>query len=430
MVILNVERSITAPFMPVITSILVTIAFSISLLLLPFVYTAATASAAAAATSVCINYDITESLIKIRCKSARLTDIDSQLNDQSLLDKQQGGVWLLNANLVVEKGSSLTIDSKDTTWLKIVSDETNPHGIRVLGSLKVDSVKITSWDPLTNDYPRDEGAREPGPDGYRIQQGSPRAFIRVENDDNDHNNAGGTSNITNSEIAYLGFEGGIGAGFTGLSYRGGEEGSVLRGNNIHHLYFGFYSTGAGNMVIEGNEIHHNTYYGLDPHTGTHDMIIRNNIVHDNGAMGIICSLDCYNILIENNEVYNNHGSGIMFSRNMYNSTARSNNVHNETQCIFVSQSHDNEIYNNTATDCKNAIYLKNRSFNNSIHDNIIKNPTSSALKANTGSSENMFHSNKIINSQQAKGIGNLDDNEKDELHGNFTRNTFRNNELM
>ena len=79
-----------------------------------------------AATSVCINYDITESLIKIRCKSARLTDIDSQLNNQSLLDKQQGGVWLLNANLVVEKGSSLTIDSKDTTWLKIVSDETQP----------------------------------------------------------------------------------------------------------------------------------------------------------------------------------------------------------------------------------------------------------------------------------------------------------------
>ena len=118
------------------------------------------------------------------------------------------------------------------------------------------------------------------------------------------------------------------------------------------------------MVIEGNEIHHNTYYGLDPHTVHHDMIIRNNNVHDNGAMGIICSLDCYNILIENNEVSNNHGSGIMFSRNMYNSTARSNNVHNETQCIFVSQSHDNEIYNNTATDCKNAIYLKNRSFNN------------------------------------------------------------------
>ena len=155
------------------------------------------------------------------------------MNDQSLLDKQQGGVWLLNANLVVEKGSSLTIDSKDTTWLKIVSDETNPHGIRVLGSLKVDSVKITSWDPLTNDYPRDEGAREPGPDGYRIQQGSPRAFIRVENDDNDHNNAGGTSNITNSEIAYLGFEGGIGAGFTGLSYRGGEEGERTKKGIIY-----------------------------------------------------------------------------------------------------------------------------------------------------------------------------------------------------
>jgi len=66
MVILNVERSITAPFVPLITSILVTIAFSISLLLPPLFFTAATASALAAATSVFLNYEFIEILIKFR----------------------------------------------------------------------------------------------------------------------------------------------------------------------------------------------------------------------------------------------------------------------------------------------------------------------------------------------------------------------------
>jgi hypothetical protein len=48
--------------------------------------------------------------------------------------------------------------------------------------------------------------------------------------------------VTNSEIAYLGYESGSTSGFGtgGLHYFGGD-GSTLRGNTIHDLYFGFYS---------------------------------------------------------------------------------------------------------------------------------------------------------------------------------------------
>ncbi|MPZ08561.1 MAG: hypothetical protein GEU26_19495, partial [Nitrososphaeraceae archaeon] len=77
------------------------------------------------------------------------------------------------------------------------------------------------------------------------------------------------------------------------------------------------------------------------------MIIRNNTVNDNGSIGIICSLDCYNISIENNKVYNNTKMGIMFSRNMFDSVARNNIVSDEEQGIVISESHNNEIYNNT-----------------------------------------------------------------------------------
>ena len=77
------------------------------------------------------------------------------------------------------------------------------------------------------------------PAGTATVPGAPRPFITVEKD------ATGTTDITNPEIAYLGYEKGSfsGVGTAGLNYYGGD-GSILRDNNIHHLYFGFYSSGV------------------------------------------------------------------------------------------------------------------------------------------------------------------------------------------
>src|SRR5689334_24900503 len=73
----------------------------------------------------CISYDSVRRMITVSCKSATLTDIYNQLNDPSILNKEQqrNGVWLLNANITINKGSTLTIDPTDTTWLKIIADE-------------------------------------------------------------------------------------------------------------------------------------------------------------------------------------------------------------------------------------------------------------------------------------------------------------------
>jgi parallel beta-helix repeat protein len=180
----------------------------------------------------------------------------------------------------------------------------------------------------------------------------------------------GTTNITNSEIAYLGYESGVGGGKTGLRYDGGI-GSILRGNNIHNLYFGFYSNGVGGMVIENNHIHHNSHYGFDPHTGTHDMIFRNNTVHDNGGIGFICSLDCHHIIIEKNKFYNNAKRGIMFSRNMSDSIARNNFIDKEEHAITISESHNNEIYSNRISNSQGGIDIDKESTNNAIHNNTI-----------------------------------------------------------
>jgi parallel beta-helix repeat protein len=163
-------------------------------------------------------------------------------------------------------------------------------------------------------------------------------------------------------------------------------------------------------------------YGFDPHTGTHDMIIRNNTVHDHGAMGIICSLDCYNIIIEGNEVYRSTGSGIMFSKNMTDSVARDNYVHDESKCIFISQSHRNEIYNNLASDCNSGVRLFHDSSENIVYNNTIAN-SKSGLNIEDIGPDNQIYSNTIVNAIE-KAI----DIEEDSM--NAINNISENNEII
>jgi mannuronan 5-epimerase len=341
----------------------------------------------------CVKYDFTDNAIRISCGFTDLTDINNHLKDPDLLHKETAkGVWLLNRDIIIEEDATLYINSTDTSWLKIAADGKTEYEIRVLGGLKIDSVKISSWNPETNDYLKFEVEKENGAKGADYAK-KPRPFIRVDD------KSTSSTEITNSEIAYLGYLSKGNYGY-GLTFFGGNK-NLLAGNNIHHNFRGFYSEElGGDMIIEDNYIYTNHQYGLDPHTGTHDMIIRNNTVYDNGAIGIICSLDCYNIIIEDNEVYNNFGYGIMFSRNMYNSIARNNYVYNETNCISVNtQSHNNEVYNNTISECENGIDLRNEANNNNIHYNIIIE-SGKGIKVHGGAYSNTFHYNTIINSKE------------------------------
>jgi poly(beta-D-mannuronate) C5 epimerase len=256
--------------------------------------------------------------------------------------------------------------------------------------LKIDSAKVTSWNPNTNNYTTSQDSDRNGQD---VSIGTPRPYIVVADD------ATGTTDIANSELAYLGYEAGYGEGRTGLRYEAGD-GSIIRGNEIHDLYFGLYTRGVGGMIIESNHIHDNIHYGLDPHTGTHDMIIRNNTVHDNGSTGIICSLDCYNISIDNNKVYNNTKSGIMFSRNMYDSISANNIVSNEDNGIVISESHNNEVYNNIVSDSGTGIDIDEDSFGNAVYNNTIMNipePAEALYLRDGASQQNTLYSNILIN---------------------------------
>jgi mannuronan 5-epimerase len=186
--------------------------------------------------STCITYDTDPNVITITCEQANLTDIDNEIRNPDILHKESTDrVWLLNAGMIIERGATLYINSTDTSWLKIAADGETAYPILVSGSLKIDSVKITSWNPETNNYALTDDSDRNGRD---VTIGTPRPYITIEA------GATGTTDIFNSEIAYLGYEGGYGAGRTGLRYEGGD-GSIIKGNNIHNMWFALYTRGVG-----------------------------------------------------------------------------------------------------------------------------------------------------------------------------------------
>jgi parallel beta-helix repeat protein len=345
------------------------------------------------ATSECVTFDSEERMITINCRTINLTQIDSQIKNPDVIRKDTNvdKGWVLNAGITIAENAILYINSSDTSWLKILADEETAYPIYVSGSLKIDSIRISSWNPNINNYTSSLDSHRNGED---VQLGTPRPYI-VVNDD-----ATGTTDITNSELTSLGYESGYGGGRTGLRYEGGDD-SLIKGNNIHDLYFGFYSKGVDGIRIVDNFVHNNIHYGLDPHTGTHDMSIKNNTVHDNGSIGIICSLDCYSITIENNTVYNNTKMGIMLSRNMTDSIVRYNTVSNEDRGIVISESSKNEVYNNTITDSGSGIDLDTDSFENIIYNNTIVNieDPEDALSIDDGAEDqNTLYSNVLLDS--------------------------------
>ena len=327
----------------------------------------------------CIDYDTAENTIVIDCNASFL-DVVHTVNDPEILENLGNGEYLLNANLEVADDVTFAMTSNEDglQYLKI----TGANGIIVQGRIEISGIIITSWNTETD---------SPVP---QTDTGSiPRAFINLRGSE------GGF--VQDSEIAYLGYQEFGRRGFDLLG-DGPSHDLEIRGSEFHDMWFAFYSNGAYNIVVDGNEYHHNIKYALDPHTGTHDMRITNNWLHHN-PIGAICSDRCYNILIEGNRVEHNTDHGIFFSRNMHDSIARNNHVSDNPSGITVSESPNNQIYNNRIEGATSqGIRLFNPSLpddglteNNLVYNNIISSSEDgiSAARSHDNILENNIFSN-------------------------------------
>src|SRR5215210_465810 len=289
------------------------------------------------ASTACVGYQSGVNTITITCDASFL-DVVQAINDPEILEQEeQGGQYILKANLEVADGVNfeMTSSGDGLQYLKIAGE----NGIIVHGRILINGVIITSWDVSNEEV---------------IQQDMNgtirRGYVQFA--------ASEGSQIINSEFGYLGD---IEPGRRGFDLfgEGPSHDMVIRGSKFHDMWFAFYSNGAYNITVDGNEYYNNIKYALDPHTITHDMVISNNWLHHN-PIGVICSNRCYNILIEGNLVEDTTNAAIFFSRNMTDSIARNNHVINARTGVLLSESPNNQIYNNTVEGAtSNGIRLLN-----------------------------------------------------------------------
>ncbi len=348
--------------------------------------------------SSCVTYSTSTQTVTLKCGQATMSNIHNLLSNEGVLAQEPGKTWLLDADIVVKENARLEITSADTSWLKLE----NPHGIVAFGDVVVDSVKITSWNSLTETYALTDGETS-------------RSYLAV------WEGATGQMNITNSEIAYLGFAQG---NKQGLAYYGGDN-SIVLNNEIHHMWYGFFSDNVGYMRVENNRIHDNQYYGIDPHSNTHHMRILNNVVYSiaNG-IAIICSDQCHDILIEGNQVYGASVAGLMLNRDTTNSIVRNNIVRDgggESAAISIDSSDANRIYNNTLSTGRYGIKIARDSANNFVFNNTLSDFKTYGVCMTDGSSQNIVRGNTIRDAGEF-GICTISGSSRNEIYSNEITN--------
>jgi mannuronan 5-epimerase len=313
----------------------------------------------------CIDYDESENTITVNC-NATFSDVVQAINNPDLLEQEPIGVsgiangqYILNANLEVADGVTFAMTSAGNglQYLKLAGE----NGIIVFGKILMDGVRITSWDMDEEDVIQ-----------QNVNGTIRRGYVQFA--------ASEGSQILNSEFGFLGDVEPGRRGFDLFGGGGPSHDMVINNSIFHNMWMAFYSNGAYNITVDRSEYYDNIQYSLDPHTTTHDMDITNNWIHDN-PIGPICSDRCWDILVEGNLIENTETSAIFFSRNMTDSIARNNHVINARTGVQVSESPNNQIYNNTIEGAtREGIGLFNPELpddglteGNLVYDNVISN---------------------------------------------------------
>lgn len=224
-----------------------------------------------------------------------------------LLEDQGDGVWQANASLFFNRGVTLTLASPAVRWLKLRSQATpirlgaagpGAYDYRSFVTLRTyngaflfDGVRISSWDPATNDYDRDPA--------------NGRSYVIAKYD--------ARMDIANADLSYLGSADGESYG---VAWRDVNDplapdalltrvtGTVLN-STFSHNYYGIYTFQARDMIFRNNQFHHNIGYGFDPHDFSHHFTVEDNAAFANGNHGFIISRGCNNFVFRRNLSYDN-----------------------------------------------------------------------------------------------------------------------------
>ncbi|MGN9912909.1 right-handed parallel beta-helix repeat-containing protein [Phytohabitans sp. LJ34] len=329
--------------------------------------------------------------IKQACPTAPLVQVDAARR-----------VWQLDADLVLQNGSTLRLHGGEVKTLRLRS---RPSGAATEvsqimanhGTVDMRSTSVTSWDDLAGGPDTNPAVPAGGARG--------RAFIRVLSTlaADGRTPLESRLDIVDSEVSHLGYYGAESYGVTyksrpcartapALCARVKVTGSQI-GSRFHHNYMGTYTWGARDMAFRGNRYEHNVSYGLDPHDASSNLVIEKNTFAHNGNHGVICSQRCDRLRIVDNASHDNgrrpwagptgdsdvagQVHGIMIHRGVTNTVISGNRVWNHPHGagIAIFDSAGNTVTNNQLDDNMVGVRLSVGSARNTISRNVIRTST-------------------------------------------------------
>jgi parallel beta-helix repeat protein len=354
-----------------------------------------------------------------------------------LLEDHGDGVWQLNANLLIEKGVTLTLrgdagvrelrlrsESSTTAATPGSYDYSSFVYLRTdNGVISIDGVRIHSWDRQANQVDTE------------IANG--RSYLLAKYD--------ARMDIANAELSYLGSADGESYGVAWRDTNDPARPDELRtrvsgeviNSTFHRNYYGVYTFQASDMIFRGNTFSENIGYGFDPHDYSHHFVVEDNQAFANGNHGFIISRGCNNFVFRRNKSYGNtnvdlekfaHGfmidPGSPQSNVQVPSTAnlfeQNHAYDNEGYGLRILGSSDNVIKQNIFERNEQGITVEGASANNVLLGNTITANRIHGIFVRSGTDATTIRGNSVannaVNGLYIKSNGTTVDT--NDIHGN------------
>ncbi|MEZ4859694.1 MAG: right-handed parallel beta-helix repeat-containing protein [Caldilineaceae bacterium] len=332
-----------------------------------------------------------------------LKDVSDGLGSNTGLVVDQGnGIWLLNANLKIERNVTLNL-SPDTgvNELRLRSassamtntiDYSSFVYLRVHdGVINIGAVTLHSWDAGANDVDRDPA--------------NGRAFIIAKYT--------AALNIHGADISYLGSGASEG---TGVTWKDANEGVMaaapqaarvtgeVADTSFHNNLYGAQAIQASDVVFRNNKFYDNESYGFNARDKSKSLVLEGNEAYNNGSHGFLIT-DCDEFTLRNNKAYNNNDTsvstahGVVIEQGTVNSLLEGNELYgNEGYGLRIRAASNNEIRGNNIHNNQKAISLEEGSSANLINNNTIDQSSNHGLEIQETADGNTLEGNTISGS--------------------------------
>lgn len=262
--------------------------------------------------------------------------------------RQSSGTVTLNAAVLVEHGSSMTIATPVTSELVLTVRPGVFLAASQHGALTITGIYIRASDTGVPDTLSPPSAV------------AGRPFLLAAQNS--------TMTIKDSTFSYLGRDWNSSYGVT---WSKNSAGSVSN-STFDHDFIGVYTNDSSGIRVDHDQFYHCSLYGVDPHSGSSGLVIDYDTADFNGRHGIILSGHVTGSVIQDDTTEGNGLNGIMMDDASTGNVIRHNLVRaNGSDGVVLANSSDNVVADNSISGNRVGITVRGLATGTKIFGNTI-----------------------------------------------------------